>query len=78
VLDRQLYHLQNSVVLVTGALDMLCWFVAALEGCTPDRFLIDRGQLFGPKKEPKWLQRSRIRQRWQLGRLLAISEPILD
>jgi hypothetical protein len=32
VFDRQLYHLQNSVVLFSGCLDMLAWIVAVLQG----------------------------------------------
>jgi hypothetical protein len=55
LLDQQLYHLQNAVVLVTGALDMLAWFVATLDGATPSPFDVDWGRLFGTKQATPWI-----------------------
>ena len=55
LLDQQLYHLQNAVVLVTGALDMLAWFVATLDGATPSPFDVDWGRLFGTKQARPWI-----------------------
>lgn len=50
LLAQQLYHLQNAVVLVTGALDMLAWFVAAIENVKPPRAEVDWKWLFGVKQ----------------------------
>lgn len=37
VVAQQLYHLQNSLVLFTGALDVMAWVIASLDGQTPAR-----------------------------------------
>ena len=55
LLDQQLYHLQNAVVLVTGALDMLAWFVATLDGADPSPFHVDWGRLCGVKETRPWI-----------------------
>jgi len=56
LLDSELYHLQNSMVLISGAMDMLCWFVAALERVQPNPRTVDWKSLAGLKAtQPKWL-----------------------
>lgn len=57
LVEEQLFLVQTSAVLVTGALDMLCWFVCALETAAPHRSDISWLNLFEVgRKAPKWLQ----------------------
>lgn len=37
LLAQQLYHLQNSLVLFTGSLDVMAWVIASLDGQVPRR-----------------------------------------
>jgi hypothetical protein len=55
VLLRVLYHLQYAVVLVTGALDNLAWFLADLEGVTPERYQVS-WQALTARRERKWVE----------------------
>lgn len=57
LVEEQLFLVQNSAVLVTGALDMLCWFVCAFEKATPHRNDVSWLALFGSwRKDPTWLR----------------------
>lgn len=54
LLAQQMYHFQNSLVLVTGALDVLVWVIVALDGQQPKKFDV----AWGKRKEVSgWRQR---------------------
>jgi len=55
--EEQLFLVQTSSVLVTGALDMLCWFVCGLEGVNPHRKDVSWIGLFeAGRRGPKWIR----------------------
>jgi hypothetical protein len=57
IVDRQFYHLQNSVVLFSGCLDMIAWITAALRvGAMPDRKSISWSAFF-IEKNRHWMNR---------------------
>ncbi len=57
LVEEQLFLVQNSAVLVTGMLDMLCWSVCALQGAVPRRRNeVSWSGLFGLARQPTWLR----------------------
>lgn len=57
IVDRQFYHLQNSVVLFSGCLDMIAWITAALKaGTMPDRRSIS-WSAFSVERSRHWMNR---------------------
>jgi hypothetical protein len=79
ILDRQLYHLQNSVVLFSGCLEMLAWTVAGLcRGELPERRLVSWGNLNKPTP-PAWVaQASDPRTQAALAAVRAIDKNQID
>jgi hypothetical protein len=57
-LGEQLYHLQWSLVLVTGSLDALTWVVVKRAGSTPNRREVSWRKLVA-KDPPRWLSDAR-------------------
>src|SRR5206468_7336401 len=57
-LGEQLYHLQWSLVLVTGSLDALTWVIVRRAGATPNRREVSWRRLVA-EDPPRWLSDAR-------------------